>query len=116
MCRDNNTSTQDCSGHGTCGCGVCTCDKGFSGTFCGCDNTNCRRDSSNQMCSGNGNCVCSKCECNDGWEGPECDCDRSQDSCMNKITNTLCSGHGECKCGQCKYVYYYFHFNNISVH
>jgi len=47
-CKLNN-QTEICSGHGSCKCGVCDCDKRpnsqelFYGKYCECDNFSCKR-------------------------------------------------------------------------
>lgn len=49
-CKPDNQTTEICSGHGACKCGVCDCDKRpnnpqelFYGKYCECDNFSCKR-------------------------------------------------------------------------
>lgn len=55
-CKPDNRTTEICSGHGTCICGVCECEKRpnseeiFYGNYCQCDNFSCKR-SEGKVCS-----------------------------------------------------------------
>ena len=49
-CRHGGSS-QLCSGHGSCECGKCACQRSFSGQFCECDDSNCAK-SNQQLCGG----------------------------------------------------------------
>lgn len=48
-CKPNNETTEICSDHGVCKCGVCECVKRpnpqevFYGKYCECDNFSCKR-------------------------------------------------------------------------
>lgn len=107
-CRDNTTSV-DCSGRGSCVCGVCQCEsrpnpeevrfldiffqgvylfiflffKEISGQYCECDNFSCERNNG-ILCSGldHGICKCGICQCLPGWTGDSCNCKSSTDSCI----------------------------------
>lgn len=109
-CRPDNTTAIDCTGRGTCVCGICECEKRanleeiISGKFCECDNFSCDRNNG-LLCSGpdHGTCQCNHCVCQPGWTGDACDCRASNDSCMPPGGDgELCSGHGTCECGQCR--------------
>lgn len=103
QCRKDN-STLDCSGRGTCVCGVCNCDQRdnieelITGKHCECDNFSCERNNG-KLCSGNGKCNCGSCVCDPNFNGTSCDCSTSQDKCLSG--GVICSGHGECVCGEC---------------
>lgn len=56
----------DCSGHGNCSFGTCTCSNPWYGSKC--DMVNCSRTS----CNGHGSCSKGSCSCNPGWGGPLC--------------------------------------------
>ncbi|KAI8439535.1 hypothetical protein MSG28_013282 [Choristoneura fumiferana] len=93
-------------------CGVCQCNKGWSGPSCDCSIENeaasmalvsqCRDPTSaNHMpCSGAGDCLCGECECDPGFSGRYCQCKACQISRENSIE---CGGvgRGSCVCGQC---------------
>ncbi|CAH6821539.1 Itgbl1 [Phodopus roborovskii] len=100
-------------GHGTCDCGKCKCDAGWSGEACQyptkCDLT---KKISNQMCknsqdvicSNAGTCHCGRCKCDnsDGnglIYGKFCECDDRE--CIDDETEEVCGGHGKCYCGNC---------------
>jgi len=77
----------NCGGHGNCVSGICECNDGWSGEYCGtdlCDNID---------CGGHGNCVSGICECNDGWSGQFCQ--------VNDCDNIVCGKHGSCVSGAC---------------
>ena len=78
---------KDCSGHGVCAGGICSCSPGWKGVDCAtksfCPNN----------CSGHGTCVQSQCACGPGWSGDDCNI---QINCANN-----CSGHGVCVNMQC---------------
>nr|XP_013189781.1 unnamed protein product [Amyelois transitella] len=91
-------------------CGVCQCDKGWSGPSCDCSITDdtasaelmmqCRAPNASRTCSGAGDCLCGKCECDPGYQGRYCQCQ----ACDVSIENGLeCGGvgRGSCVCGQC---------------
>lgn len=106
-CQADNSTGADCSGRGTCVCGVCECSTSepgrYTGKFCECDNLSCDRNNG-IVCSGpdHGICSCGICECQSGWSGPACDCLASNDTCMPPNGGEICSGHGSCECGACK--------------
>jgi len=109
VCRPDNTSVVDCSGRGTCICGVCECetrenrDEQITGDYCECDNFSC--DYANgYLCSGpdHGICKCGKCQCKPDWTGDACDCRASNVNCIAPVGGEICSGNGDCKCGACE--------------
>lgn len=93
-------------------CGVCQCNKGWSGPSCDCsiedENASaelmaqCREPNSTRAiaCSGAGDCLCGKCECDPGYSGRFCQCKACEISLENDIE---CGGvgRGVCVCGQC---------------
>lgn len=99
----------DCSGRGTCVCGVCECERRsvesqkITGKYCECDNLSCARHDG-LVCSGpnHGTCECNVCKCLPGFKGDACECPSSDDVCRNKATGKICSGHGKCNCGKCE--------------
>ncbi|KAJ8712386.1 hypothetical protein PYW07_005228 [Mythimna separata] len=93
-------------------CGVCQCNKGWSGPSCDCaiGNENesaelmaqCREPNATRSiaCSGAGECMCGECECDYGFTGRYCQCK----TCDVSLENSLeCGGvgRGVCVCGQC---------------
>lgn len=88
-----------CDNHGTCECGQCECDSGWSGGFCQCNNSDCPIDDFNRTCSGHGHCDCGHCHCDPSWYGIACECSNSD--CPRSVDGHVCSGHGRCHCGQC---------------
>ncbi|KAK2576870.1 hypothetical protein KPH14_005497 [Odynerus spinipes] len=113
-CKASNTSTEICSGHGACICGVCDCAKRpnpqevFYGKYCECDNFSCKR-SEGQICGGRGKCECGRCNCLPGWSGETCDCQETNSTCIpstmtmesSEESVKICSGRGDCICGSC---------------
>ncbi|XP_047349920.1 integrin beta pat-3-like isoform X3 [Vespa velutina] len=111
-CKASNTSTEICSGHGTCKCGVCNCAKRqnpqevFYGKYCECDNFSCKR-SGDEVCGKHGKCECGKCNCRPGFSGETCDCKETNSTCIPPSRDnaeeslTICSGRGDCICGKC---------------
>ncbi|XP_033875300.3 integrin beta-5-like [Acipenser ruthenus] len=104
-----NNSTK-CSSTGTYQCGICSCDPGYLGAQCECQEgedsmyqTMCREAEGKQICSGRGECSCSQCLCYESEfgkiYGTFCECD---DFSCARHKGILCSGHGECHCGECK--------------
>ncbi|XP_041981858.1 integrin beta-nu isoform X2 [Aricia agestis] len=93
-------------------CGVCECNKGWSGPQCDCSiedeaasaalASQCRMPNTTHThaCSGAGECVCGVCECDPGFNGRYCQCKRCELSLEN---NQECGGvgRGVCVCGQC---------------
>ncbi|XP_038222771.1 integrin beta-nu [Zerene cesonia] len=101
-----------CPTHSHLVCGVCQCNKGWSGPKCDCSIeddaasvallSQCREPNSTRLmtCSGAGDCLCGKCECDRGFSGKFCQCKDCEISGMNGME---CGGveHGVCVCGQC---------------
>ena len=56
---------KNCSYHGNCNSGVCSCSPGWRGLSC--DIPTCPND-----CSQNGNCENDKCVCRNNYKGPDC--------------------------------------------
>ncbi|XP_045775208.1 integrin beta-nu isoform X1 [Maniola jurtina] len=93
-------------------CGVCQCNKGWSGPYCNCSiedeaasaalSAQCREPNVTRAipCSGSGECICGKCECDPGSNGRYCQCKSCQKS---RINNVECGGieRGVCVCGEC---------------
>ncbi|KAL0821848.1 hypothetical protein ABMA28_005255 [Loxostege sticticalis] len=93
-------------------CGVCQCNKGWSGPQCDCSIENeaasaalvaqCREPNAtrSRVCSGAGECVCGKCDCDPGYSGRYCHCKACERSIENGVE---CGGvgRGTCICGQC---------------
>lgn len=56
-----------CSGpdHGTCECGVCQCNKDWTGPACDCRKSvdTCIDPKSGKICAGHGECICGVCRC-----------------------------------------------------
>ncbi|XP_057329990.1 integrin beta-PS-like isoform X1 [Microplitis mediator] len=105
-CRTSANDTVNCSGHGTCKCGICECHvrpnplEKFSGKYCECNNFSCKRNG-RLLCGGHGDCVCGTCDCYPGWSGESCDC-HDNTTCFPPGKNTkICNGHGDCICGRC---------------
>ncbi|KAL4711476.1 hypothetical protein ACJJTC_000492 [Scirpophaga incertulas] len=93
-------------------CGVCQCNKGWSGPSCDCSiedaaasaalEAQCRAPNASRplACSGAGDCVCGRCQCDRGFSGRYCQCA----SCDRSVENGMeCGGVGRgiCICGQC---------------
>ncbi|CAG9788780.1 unnamed protein product [Diatraea saccharalis] len=96
-------------------CGVCQCNKGWSGPLCDCSiedeaasaalEAQCRDPNVNRSiaCSGTGDCLCGKCDCDRGYSGRYCQCK----NCERSVENGMeCGGigRGTCVCGQCSCV------------
>eukprot|EP00301_Raphidiophrys_heterophryoidea_P011585 c17725_g1_i1.p1 GENE.c17725_g1_i1~~c17725_g1_i1.p1 ORF type:complete len:763 (-),score=113.98 c17725_g1_i1:159-2447(-) len=81
---------KNCSGHGLCQSGICTCHEGFGGKACDEPLFNCPRN-----CTGNGFCIHGKCKCLPGWGGQACNIQELR--CPRD-----CSGRGMCHDGQCR--------------
>jgi len=97
----------ECSGHGSCHCGVCKCAPGFIGKYCGCSvrNSNCGTTENR----GDPQCTQKKtertgkvsCKCRNGWDGETCTCDTKTDKCKDPFTGQECNGNGKCNCNKC---------------
>ena len=99
---------EECSGQGSCHCGICKCFPGFFGKYCGCEkgNTNCGD------AEGRGVPQCKQkksertgqksCKCHEGWKGETCNCSSKTDQCEDPITNKACNDNGTCNCNQCQ--------------
>ncbi|XP_023937152.2 integrin beta-nu isoform X1 [Bicyclus anynana] len=93
-------------------CGVCRCNKGWSGPKCDCSiedeaasaalSSQCREPNVTRaiLCSGFGECVCGQCECDAGSNGRYCQCKACPKS---RVNNVECGGieRGVCVCGEC---------------
>jgi hypothetical protein len=62
----------DCSGHGSCSQGKCTCNQGFYGADCANKGHDGLGDFCPNSCSGHGNCAAAKCTCFRGYDGHDC--------------------------------------------
>ena len=102
----------ECSGHGTCHCGICKCAPGFFGKYCGCRkrNSNCGEAEGRGVphCEQEKSEVSGKvsCKCNPGWKtlaghGQPCECSTRTDWCEDPITKNECNGDGSCVCNKC---------------
>ncbi|XP_044249425.2 integrin beta-nu [Drosophila takahashii] len=107
----NEDGRFQCQNQGYLYCGMCQCDKGWTGTFCTCptDATNvtsnefllqkCRQPlsdttTSQLVCSNHGDCDCGSCLCDTGYTGPFCECRECLD-CDEKLADCFC---GQCVC------------------
>ncbi|EDW77875.2 uncharacterized protein Dwil_GK24312 [Drosophila willistoni] len=98
-----------CDDRGYLNCGMCSCDDGWTGTYCNCptDPSNattnealllqCRpkdKDGQHapQVCSNHGECDCGSCSCDPGYTGRFCECRECVDCEEDRA---------ECYCGQC---------------
>lgn len=57
---------------GTCSCGYCTCEPGWTGPDCSCKKSidSCMIPNSDEICSGRGECACGACKCHATEDGP----------------------------------------------
>ncbi|RXG52960.1 Integrin beta-7, partial [Armadillidium vulgare] len=79
LSRSVEENSEICSYNGKYACGVCVCNKGYTGKHCECEDTldstsgteNCKApgDLTGKDCSGHGACKCGLCECQRGIEG-----------------------------------------------
>lgn len=64
---------QLCAGsdRGTCSCGICQCERGWTGDTCDCpaSNETCIRSDNGEVCSGRGVCECGACRCDVSAKG-----------------------------------------------
>uniref|UniRef100_A0A2A4KA02 Integrin beta n=1 Tax=Heliothis virescens TaxID=7102 RepID=A0A2A4KA02_HELVI len=93
-------------------CGVCQCNKGWSGPGCDCAIGDekasaalaaaCREPNATRglACSGAGDCACGACACDPGFTGKYCQCAACEVSLENGLE---CGGVGRglCVCGTC---------------
>ncbi|KAJ3591799.1 hypothetical protein NHX12_006931 [Muraenolepis orangiensis] len=105
------TNSSACSSIGTFTCGTCSCEPGYLGSHCECQEgesgdqhfSACREAEGKRMCSGRGECSCNQCLCYESEFGKVygsfCECD---DFSCARHKGVLCAGHGECHCGECK--------------
>lgn len=105
---------EECSGNGEFSCGVCICNKGWSGSCCDCEigdsdqererEAQCFVNGSDRICSGRGQCQCGKCICDKTLNnmlqffGDHCQC--TLGSCPS-VGNKVCNDQGSCQCGKC---------------
>ncbi|XP_041119483.1 integrin beta-5-like [Polyodon spathula] len=108
--KEMESNSTKCSSIGTYQCGICSCDPGYLGARCECQEgedsmyqTMCREAEGKQLCSGRGECSCNQCLCYESEfgkiYGTFCECD---DFSCARHKGILCSGRGECHCGECK--------------
>lgn len=107
--------SEKCSSNGNFSCGICTCNFGYFGKFCECNNEqlldpwkmHCRKSPTDvNLCSGRGQCACNGCVCDvrinpeEYVYGQYCECDNF--SC-DRYNSNVCGGidNGECICGKC---------------
>lgn len=101
-----NEISPKCNSAGSLQCGVCKCNKGSYGDFCGCNGTStdkdfikCRANQNDTIdCSGNGVCRCGICECVDS-SGEFCQYD---DKACPALNGLVCADHGICRMGKCQ--------------
>ena len=85
---------QDCSGHGTCAMGVCTCQDGWGGPYCDVDTSRCssgKRDTAG-LC------------CKSGVVDKDGNCCKAQDSDTPPVRNwdgSCCAAGFVDNCGRC---------------
>ncbi|XP_063537060.1 integrin beta-nu-like [Cydia strobilella] len=114
-CECDTNTDQDsltCPANSHLVCGVCQCNKGWSGPSCDCSIEDeeksmaliaqCRAPNSTHYipCSGAGDCICGICNCDRGFNGKYCQCKACE---INRENGIECGGvgRGDCACGQC---------------
>ncbi|XP_077982429.1 N-acetylglucosamine-1-phosphodiester alpha-N-acetylglucosaminidase-like [Glandiceps talaboti] len=80
----------DCSNHGHCVLGQCSCHDSWTGDKC--DLLQCGAAN----CSGQGNCTENGCICNPGWIGSDC-----TESCPDGFYGVQCHAVCQCEHGEC---------------
>lgn len=87
-----------CTGRGSCACGVCTCQTGFFGPACECDERDCINEDTGIICSGRGTCGCNgQCMCDVepisqmAYNGPLllCECTPNTQNCIDPSNRTV---------------------------
>ncbi|XP_008117348.1 integrin beta-6 [Anolis carolinensis] len=107
--KEAEANSSKCNdGNGLFECGVCTCNPGYLGPYCKCDEKeslgpdSCRSSPEQKYCSGRGDCYCGQCVCHlsayGNIYGPDCECDDF--SCV-RLRGLLCGGNGDCDCNKC---------------
>ncbi|XP_053148830.1 integrin beta-7 isoform X2 [Hemicordylus capensis] len=108
QCGDTQSNAHHCSGgHGNLTCGVCSCQPGYVGQLCECQQEklgvpegSCRDvNDTGPVCSGKGQCMCGKCQCHPPASGPFCKCDNTG---CKRHNGQLCAGNGRCRCNMCE--------------
>ncbi|XP_076243950.1 integrin beta-nu [Calliopsis andreniformis] len=101
-CDCKDTESLYCK-HGTNDCGLCSCDFGWSGKYCDCNERlltenqlQCIAPNATSICSNKGECICGSCICDEGYNGQFCEC-----SACDKIDGIECANRGVCTCGVC---------------
>ena len=100
LCFDSSLGSNNlqCSGRGSCVCGLCSCQDGFFGTVCECDERDCNNQDLGLVCSGRGSCGCNgQCTCNvepvtgQPYSGDlkVCECTPNQQNCRDPTNRTV---------------------------
>ena len=93
---DQKKCPKDCSGHGVCAEGLCTCYNSYWGTDCS------KHSTCGDGCSAHGRCAGSYCACSEGWFGRDCMyTDRLEQNLAASTCPGACSGHGACIDSKC---------------
>lgn len=83
-------ANQQCSGHGSCSDGVCTCDAGYTGTYCEESTDPCF----DVVCYNGGTCNNGNCQCPTGYEGIQCESPVNQKFAGTYNVTSTCSVSG----------------------
>ncbi|XP_011300911.1 integrin beta-nu [Fopius arisanus] len=101
-CDCENPNSSHCN-YGTDVCGICQCNRGWSGEKCDCDESAwtentllCIAPGESSACSNRGECTCGSCTCDPGYNGNYCEC-----SACDKVNGIECGGRGICNCSVC---------------